>query len=84
MQMKIILKKLIGIILIIAGLFALFTPLTPGSWLALIGLELLGIHLLFFRRFLNDKQKAAFDRFMKKIKLKTSVEQDDKPGTREE
>jgi hypothetical protein len=82
--MKTIIKKVIGVILIIIGLAALFTPLTPGSWLALIGLELLGIRLLFFRRFLNDRQKAVFDRFMKKIKLKTSAEKDDKPGTRGE
>ncbi|MEK7558556.1 MAG: hypothetical protein AAB507_01895 [Patescibacteria group bacterium] len=41
-------KKVIGIILILVGLAALITPLTPGSWLALIGLELLGIRILFF------------------------------------
>ncbi len=41
-------KKTIGIILILVGLAAFFTPLTPGSWLAIIGLELLGIRILFF------------------------------------
>ena len=40
------LKKVIGVILILIGLVALLTPLTPGSWLALIGLELLGVRLL--------------------------------------
>jgi len=44
-------KKAVGIALVLAGLLALVTPLTPGSWLAIIGLELLGIRILFFDRF---------------------------------
>lgn len=40
-------KKLLGVALILLGVFALLTPLTPGSWLALIGLELLGFRILF-------------------------------------
>jgi len=39
-------KFLIGVILIIIGLIALVTPLTPGSWLAIIGLELVGISII--------------------------------------
>lgn len=39
--------------MILVGLFALLTPLTPGSWLALIGLELLGLRIL-----LRDKLLA--------------------------
>jgi len=42
----IVARKILGIILIIIGLIALFTPLIPGSWLALIGLELLGVGVL--------------------------------------
>jgi len=72
--MKVIFKKVLGIFLIIVGLLALLTPLTPGSWLALIGLELLGVRMLFFRKFLNDKQKAALERFMKKFGFKSSGE----------
>ena len=45
-------KKAIGVILTLVGLAALFTPLTPGSWLAIIGLELLGLRVL-----LSDKVK---------------------------
>ncbi len=45
-------KKAVGVILILIGLAALFTPLTPGSWLAIIGLELLGVRIL-----LSDKLK---------------------------
>ena len=44
-------RKVTGIIFIIVGLATLVTPLTPGSWLAIIGLELLGIRILFFDKF---------------------------------
>lgn len=37
-----VLKKVLGAILVLFGIFALLTPLTPGAWLGLIGLELLG------------------------------------------
>jgi drug/metabolite transporter (DMT)-like permease len=85
MQMKIILKKVLGIILIIAGLVALLTPLTPGSWLALIGMELLGVHLLVAKKLLSDKQRAAVKRFMRRFGLKFSIgRNDNKPGTRAE
>ena len=42
MKTKLILKKILGVILVIIGIAALITPLTPGAWLGLIGLELLG------------------------------------------
>jgi hypothetical protein len=35
---KSIIKKVIGVILIIYGIFALLTHFPPGSWLALIGM----------------------------------------------
>jgi hypothetical protein len=44
-------KKVVGIILVAVGFIAFVTPLTPGSWLAIIGLELLGVRILFFDRF---------------------------------
>lgn len=65
---KSIIKKVIGIILIIYGIFALVTPLTPGSWLALIGMELLGVRQFIFRKFLNDKQRAVAEKYMEKLK----------------
>jgi hypothetical protein len=77
--MKVIIKKIIGVILIIVGLVALFTPLTPGSWLALIGLELLGIRKWVFRKFLNDKQRAAAEKFMEKLKFGSKKKTGDKP-----
>jgi hypothetical protein len=77
--MKTIIKKVIGVILIIYGIFALLTPLTPGSWLALIGMELIGVRMLFFRKFLGDRQTAALDRFMKRIGIGPDKQVDDKP-----
>lgn len=67
--MKSIFKKILGVILIIVGLTALLTPLTPGSWLALIGLELLGFGFLLENRiaraiknkFKNSKGKPTKD-----------------------
>jgi len=53
--------------LIVIGLAALVTPFTPGSWLALIGLELLGFGFLLENRigraiknkFKNSKRKST-------------------------
>ncbi len=41
-----ILRIFTGIILVIIGFIALVTPLTPGAWLGLIGLEMLGFGFL--------------------------------------
>jgi uncharacterized protein YqgC (DUF456 family) len=54
---KNILKKTIGVILIIVGLAALLTPLTPGSWLALIGLQMLGFGFLLENRIVRAIRK---------------------------
>jgi len=37
------LRILLALMLIVVGLTALLTPFTPGSWLALIGLLMLGV-----------------------------------------
>ena len=50
-------KKAVGIILILIGLAALATPFTPGSWLAFIGLELLGVRILLLDKFKFWKKK---------------------------
>lgn len=62
--MKKIVKNSIGIICIILGFLALITPLTPGSWLILIGLEILGLGFLLdgrLSRFLKGKNKEKFE-----------------------
>ncbi len=40
----------LGVVLVVLGLMALFTPLTPGAWLALVGLEILGLRVLLRNR----------------------------------
>ena len=66
------LKIVLGILLILVGVFALLTPLTPGSWLALIGLEILGLRLLVERKiisFLPHKyRRKARELFKRKVK----------------
>jgi len=52
-SIKRILRYTVGVILIILGFLALVTPLSPGSWLILVGLELLGLRIL-----LQDKLLA--------------------------
>ena len=51
---KAIAKKVAGVFLVLWGLFALVTPFTPGSLLIFVGLELLGIRLLFAEK-IKDK-----------------------------
>lgn len=36
-------RKVAGGVLLALGITALVTPFTPGAWLALIGMELLGV-----------------------------------------
>jgi len=61
-----ILKKIIGIILIILGILALLTPFTPGSWLAFVGLGLLGFKLAFKNGKPFLKKVFHKDNFIKK------------------
>ncbi|OGI60643.1 hypothetical protein A2641_01940 [Candidatus Nomurabacteria bacterium RIFCSPHIGHO2_01_FULL_37_25] len=44
-------KKIVGVVLVFIGFIAFITPLTPGSWLAIVGLELLGLRILFLDKF---------------------------------
>jgi len=71
-NMRRALKIVLGILLILVGVFALLTPLTPGSWLALIGLEILGLRLLVERKiisFLPHKyRRKARELFKRKVK----------------
>ena len=48
-------KMFLGAVLLVIGLLALITPLTPGAWLIFVGLELLGIRLIVW-----DKKKKTF------------------------
>jgi len=55
-----ILKITLGVLLVIIGFVALVTPLTPGSWLGLIGLEMLGLGFIIPKRIRNlwKKEKS--------------------------
>jgi hypothetical protein len=67
------LKIVLGVVLIILGLLAALTPFSPGSWLALIGLEILGLRLLLQRKFLSllpAKYRERVRNFFKKIMKK--------------
>jgi len=71
--MKKIVKIPIGIICIILGFLALITPATPGSWLILIGLEILGLGFLLegiVGRFLKGKNKERLENLTKKLRQK--------------
>lgn len=47
-----------GFLLIVLGLMALVTPLTPGSWLVVVGLELMGFRLTYGPMLRKMYQKA--------------------------
>jgi len=69
--MKPVLKKTLGVILIVLGLAALLTPFTPGSWLALIGLELVGFGFLLENRLgraLKNRYKNSFEKLKRKVR----------------
>jgi hypothetical protein len=72
--MRRIFRITFGVVLIILGVFAALTPFSPGSWLALIGLEILGLRLLFQRKLLSlipkkyrGRLKSFFRRKKKKV-----------------
>jgi drug/metabolite transporter (DMT)-like permease len=67
--MRRFLRIILGIVLIILGVAAALTPLSPGSWLALIGLEILGLRILLQRKLLSllpQKYRARVRRLFKK------------------
>lgn len=43
---KTVLKKILGLLLILFGFIALLLPFVPFSWVAFFGFELLGIKVL--------------------------------------
>jgi len=74
-RMRKIVRIVLGVVLMILGVLALLTPFTPGSWLALIGLELVGLRLVFERKLLSwlpqkyrAKLKNVLGRKLKKRK----------------
>jgi len=69
--MKKILKKVLGVVFIILGFLALVTPFSPGSWLVLVGFEILGLRMLLERKllsFLPDKHREKVENLLEKAK----------------
>ena len=67
------LRIILGIVLIILGVAAALTPFSPGSWLALIGLEILGLRILLQRKILSllpEKHRIKVTNLFKKIRKK--------------
>ena len=58
-------KKILGVICLLIGFFALVTPLTPGAWLMLVGLELLGLTFL-----LPKKVRDPWERVKGRLKAR--------------
>lgn len=56
-----VLRIVAGVLLLAFGLVALVTPLTPGAWLGLIGLELLGWGFLIPKK-IREMMKEAMER----------------------
>jgi len=69
--MKRILRKTLGVIFIVLGFLALITPFTPGSWLLLVGLEILGLRMLLEKKlssFLSDSQRKRLQNLKCKVR----------------
>jgi len=69
--MKRVLRKTLGIIFIVLGFLALITPFTPGSWLLLVGLEILGLRMLLEKKlssFLSDSQRKKLQNLKCKVR----------------
>ena len=43
-------RRIVGVFAIIYGLIALITPIMPGAWFIFVGLELLGVRILFWQK----------------------------------
>ena len=49
------LKKVVGWVLVVLGFVALVTPLTPGGFLFFVGLEFVGLRVVFLDRLFRRK-----------------------------
>ena len=72
-------RYIIGVILILLGFIALVTPLTPGSWLILVGLELLGLRILLQDKLLAWAQARPNSRLARIIRRIVRVRRRDAP-----
>lgn len=68
--MRHVAKNIVGIVLIVLGFLALITPFSPGSWLMLIGLELVGLRLLLenrLRRWATSRPGSKTEKVIRRL-----------------
>lgn len=46
-------RKIVGVVFVVIGLLSVITPLTPVGFLLILGLEILGIRVLFWDKLKN-------------------------------
>jgi len=78
--MKKVTKKVVGVVLIILGFAALLTPLTPGSWLILVGLEFLGLRILLENRLWRWIEKRPNSKISRAIRRVLCLRPRDESG----
>lgn len=50
-------RKVTGVILVVIGLISIIIPLTPVGFLLIVGLEILGVRVLFWDKLKNRFKK---------------------------
>ncbi len=70
--MRSVLRKTLGILCLVIGLFCLVTPLTPGAWLIFVGLELLGLGFLIPKK-LRELWNRWAEKFLQSFRKKSAV-----------
>lgn len=59
------LKKIVGVVLMIVGIAGIFFPILPGWILIFVGLEIIGIRLVFFDK-IKEYAKKKIEKKEKK------------------
>lgn len=61
MKEHVVIRRVLGILFIIIGIFGIFFPILPGWLLIFVGLEIIGINLVFFDR-IKSYAKSKLDK----------------------
>ena len=64
---KTIVRRLVGVFLVLLGLLFYLIPFVPGTWAIVLGLEILGIRLLIQDKI---KERARRSNLLQKIRRK--------------
>ena len=63
-------RKIAGAILVVVGLVFVIMPVVPGAWLFIVGLELLGLRLIFQNKLKCFLGKCPIYRKLSEVKEK--------------